>query len=420
MDVIVVGAGAAGLAAGCKLARAGLKVAIIEGRERPGGRIFTVPNGTRVPFELGAEFIHGTSNAVTELSRRACLRTVQAQDRHWRFSKAGLRPEDTLWDKLDECLGKVTRSGRDLSFAQLLRKQAPPAAEEKMLRLFVEGFDAADPRLISSQSLAKAQKEGDDSNLRIQGGYVRLVDWLWTAAKKAGAEFRFSSVVQTIVWRKGAVEVVVQTPTGRHIFRAPRAVITLPLGVLKSGAIRFVPKVTAKRKALQGLEMGNIVKVSFQFHSTFWRKKIGLANFGFIHAPELTFATWWSRRRVPVLAAWRGGPPAERLDRRTLLADGLRDLHRIFGVPEAEIKAELRAWQFHDWSADPFALGAYSYTRVGNLRAPEALSEPVEKTLIFAGEATTSGALQGTVHGAIFSGLRAAGHVLEESVDYKL
>ena len=107
----------------------------------------------------------------------------------------------------------------------------------------------------------------------------------------------------------------------------------------------------------------------------------------------------------PVLTAWRGGPRAREAGANA--QEALDSLARILDMKRARLVDELEAFYVHDWSADPYARGAYSYVRAGGLEAADRLAEPVEDTLYFAGEHTAAGAW-GTVHGAIASGIRAA------------
>jgi monoamine oxidase len=89
-------------------------------------------------------------------------------------------------------------------------------------------------------------------------------------------------------------------------------------------------------------------------------------------------------------------------------------ISKLFALPEKELRALLVSWHMHDWQSDPFSLGAYSYAPKGALNASEAMAQPVEGTLFFAGEHTDTSGHWGTVHGALRSGLRAARQILED------
>jgi monoamine oxidase len=420
IDVIVAGAGAAGLAAGYRLARAGLKVAVLEARKFPGGRILTVADGDRAaPLELGAEFVHGTKNAVCDLAGEAGWRAKPAVARQWIFEGGHFRPGDSLYDNLSALFQRVDRGAPDRPFDDFLRGQATPDAW--FARMFVEGFAAADTSHVSAQALARAElsdEGGQDKDFRLKGGYVNLVDYLRAGFEAAGGVLYCGALIQGIDWREGRVQIVAQTARGRSIFPASQAVLALPLSILQAppgevGAIRFTPELRQKQPALAGLEMGAIVKINLRFADFFWKSEIGAEEFGFVHTPGGAFRTWWSRSDAPILTGWVGGPAAAALNRNAMLDLALREVHQLFGRAPLELRRRLEDWRVHDWSADPLARGAYSYTRVGGLKAAEQLAEPIAQTLFFAGEALASGPAQGTVHGAVATGFRAADRVLE-------
>jgi len=126
--------------------------------------------------------------------------------------------------------------------------------------------------------------------------------------------------------------------------------------------------------------------------------------------------TWWTSLpvRSPVLVGYVGAVPAEQLlaeDPPSRLERSLVALSEVLAVPRRELEEQLDASASHDWHADPFARGAYSYISVGGNSAPRALARPVDGTLFFAGEAT-DGAQIGTVAGALSSGRRAAREIL--------
>jgi len=192
---------------------------------------------------------------------------------------------------------------------------------------------------------------------------------------------------------------------------ARTALVTLPLAVLKAGALTFDPILPAKQRALAKLETGQVLKIVLRFREALWDESVN-----FLHAPGAEIATWWTAApvRVPIITAWVGSAGAEALlaeEPQARLERSMIALSDVLALPRRTLAEQLDAWTSHDWRADPFARGAYSYIGVGGVRAPRALGRPVDGTLFFAGEAT-NGEQIGTVAGALASGRRAAREVL--------
>jgi monoamine oxidase len=398
VDVLVIGAGAAGLAAGAELTRAGRSVLLVEARDRVGGRCLTrrLP-GIPSPVELGAEFIHGRPEATIALLRRAGIPAVDST-RTQRVAFDGKLLDANIFAQAQR-VAQRKLEGKDVSFRMFLKRQRLPRLTRTLATMMVQGFDAADPGVVSAREIVEEWSGGGlgVSQPRPQGGYGPLLEFL------AGeSTVQLNTVVQAIRWKASSVEV-------RGTFRgepwsawAPRAVISVPIGVLPS-------LVREKRQALAKLESGPVVRVALAFREAFWEKRHpGVA---FFHSPESPFPTFWTPlpMHAPLLTCWAGGPKASRLtgsSEKTLLKHALASVRSVLGDIE-----EPRAYLMHDWQADPFARGGYSYVKVGGTGAREKLAEPLEATLYFAGEATDT-EQSGTVGGALASGQRAAREVL--------
>jgi monoamine oxidase len=399
-EVIVIGAGAAGLAAAAELAKAGRSVLVLEARDRVGGRCDTrrMP-GLAVPVELGAEFIHGRPQATLALLQHAGIPGVDST-RTQRFVDRGrLRPIDAFAQAQKAMRATAVLKKEDLCFEEFLksRKNLSPLTRT-FATMMVQGFDAADPALVSARDIAEEWKSAlGSSQMRPQGGYAPLL-----ASLVQRLPVKLNTAVREIRWRRGAVEIAG--------IRAQQAVITLPLGVLQSGSVRFSPELTEKRAALEKLVSGPVIRVAVRFSGPFWEERS--PNVAFFHSPRAPFPTFWTPlpMRAPLLTAWAGGPKAARLtslSHKKLLGDALASVRSVFGrIPQPE------AAYVQDWQADPFARGGYSYVRVGGERARELLQQPLEGTLFFAGEATNTEGEAGTVGGALQSGIRAAREIL--------
>ena len=423
-EAIVIGAGVSGLAAARTLAEAGRRVALIEARERVGGRIHTVQaiQGD-LPVELGAEFIHGLPAELIDLVDEAGLtrfeldgdsRCVNPGRGAGRLEPCGDQHEV---HQLFEELGQVQLSpdARDLSFSEFVgqRKLGPEAAMRATN--YVEGFNAADADRISVRALAKQQAAEDaisaDRLFRVVEGYERVPQYLLRRFRDAGGELLRSTMVRSIDWEPGQVEV--GTDTGR-VLLAKAAILTLPLGVLQARRVTFSPQPVEILKAADSLVMGLAVRVVYEFDSSFWKQFASLTGVSFMFAPEATPPTWWTTNPRPgtTLTGWIAGPKAKKLEMDLLPETGLETLSVMLGSTLHEVRKHLLRWHMHDWQIDLHSLGAYTYVPRGAIDASDQLSQPVEQTLFFAGEHTDTSGHWGTVHGALRSGYRAARQLL--------
>jgi monoamine oxidase len=401
-DVIVIGAGAAGLAAADELKRAGCSVLLVEARDRVGGRCLTrrLP-GLPVPVELGAEFIHGRPQATLSLLQRAGIPAVDSTRTQLIAFEGRLRPVNMFTQA--QRVARRPVKGRDISFRAFLARQRLPRLTRALGTMMVQGFDAADPRQASAREIVEEWSGLSALQPRPQGGYGPLLESLITNETKV----QLQTQVRAVRWSRGSVEVEGTFRGEPWRAWAPRAVITLPIGVLPS--IRFSPRLTSKGPALARLASGPVIRVAMAFRSAFWEKDHpGVA---FFHSPGAAFPTFWTPlpMHAPLLTAWAGGPKAARLSgasEERLLKHALESVRSVLGKNEEPV-----AFLVHDWQADPYARGGYSYVRVGGTSAREELAQPLEGTLYFAGEATDV-EQSGTVGGALASGQRAARELL--------
>jgi monoamine oxidase len=409
-SIIVIGAGLAGLTAAQGLSSAGFHVTILEARDRVGGRLHTIHAEKGRPLELGAEFIHGQTNQTWDLVRQAKQKTQKVPDRHWRSLKGRLTEAPHFWDQLERVMDKIDSAGPDIDFSSFLQQTKPSCSAKWLAKEYVEGFHAAHSDLIGTRALAlsnaAAERDQATSQFRLARGYNTLPNELMEMLKKQGASIYYNAVVRKVRWETGRVQVDTGERANGKEFSAECALVTLPLGVLQRGDVRFEPHLLEKEKAISSLRMGGVVKIVFEVHSSFWP----VHNFGFIHSDEEKFPTWWADERGPTLTGWVGGARAEALQRMTsseIQDEACRAVSRIFKIQENKLQDSIVAAHFHNWGNDPFSRGAYSYTPVGMTSMPGRLAAPIADTLFFAGEATDSQGEQGTTQGAIASGQRA-------------
>ncbi len=387
---------------------------MLEARRRLGGRIHTLHDPlTPIPVELGAEFVHGRHPLIWQAVESGILPALELTAEH--LSVRNGRPESFDWEQTDALLAGMA-SAPDQSFRQYLAAANPPPDVRRAATGYIEGFNAARAESIGTRGLALAQEAADriqgDRAWRLAGGYSSLVRYLWRGIDHARCTVHFDAVVETVEWRRGHVRMLTRTAAGARVFEAPRAIVTVPLGVLQAGAIRFEPEPAALREACAALVMGHAARLVLRFRRSVWEDIEPLRDAGFFHSGEAWMPTWWTALpvRAPVLTAWTGGPGAEQSPAhpRQWLPGALGSLGRILGRPPETLAAELLNWHAHNWSADPFSRGAYSYVRPGGLPAQARFGEPIEGTLCFAGEAVDAQGHSSTVHGALASGERAA------------
>lgn len=428
LDVIVIGAGVAGLEAASRLQRAGLDVAVVEARPRVGGRIETHHlNGWPGPVEAGAEFVHGRPPALLTRLRASGARLVEVRPRHVWAQDGHVRSAGSAWRAAQAWMEHLP--DEDVPFDEVLARDArrlAPAAR-KLVRGFVEGFNAADATRVSTRGLrrqteASAAEDGERM-FRVRDGYDVLPERLARPLAARG-RMHLGTVVTAVRLRQGGVEVRARGPLGgpERVMTARTALVTLPLGVLQSGTVRFTPALPrAKRDAIARLAMGRVVKVVVRFRGPLGEGPLaGLAaKTEFLHLPRATVPTWW----VPVpspprcLVGWVAGPAAERFAAAHAeperAAAAVSALARALRVPPTQLLGFVEDARVFDWGLDPWARGAYSWVPAGAVGAPAALAAPVGERLFFAGEATDTGGDPGTVHGALATGARAAAEIAE-------
>jgi len=414
--IIIIGGGISGLSAANFLVRTGCEVTVLEAKATVGGRIYTIQDGEAL-VELGAEFLHGESATLRNAIQAAGLSTRRITEEYHTFQD-GLFQRVNYLAKINKLIHHIYVQRQDCSFLDHLDSQNLPAADREQALGFVEGFHAANPRLISAHALRRgeysAQHMQSTQQGRIVEGYGALIDFLARDIESHGGRLVTGAAVQKINWEPGRVEVTCRQQDEPKVFKADAAIITLPLGVLKAGLVEFHPALGIKREAIEQLHFGNVVKVIFQFRKTWW------PDFGFVIALKEAFPTWWTDSRGPVLTAWAGGPKADALlDRSPLELEklGLEALSRIFRKYEGHISSDFVSSHMFNWAHDPYTRGAYSYLPVNGLDLPKLLGAPVANTLFFAGEATVTDAQTGTVFGAFDTGLRAGREVLAMIAD---
>lgn len=416
-DVLVIGAGAAGLIAAKKLHESGSQVKILEARNRMGGRIWT-DRSHALPIELGPEFIHGKPQEIFDLLKTYQLETVERSfESFYKIGKnfSSFTETSSFIEKLHQQIDPLQK----LSYADFLKKAAATPLQKKIARSYVEGFHAADPDLISTEAVLAAEQENHGENFSLRNGYDSLINSL--ASSIPSSFFELENIVTKVEWSHHNVTVRTKTPHGAKEYQAAQLIITLPLGILKAsrgdGTVRFDPPLLCKQEALACLHMGKAFKVIVVTRNRFWEKQ---KTFSFLIDRDAKIPAWWTQEpsKSNILTGWLAGPSAQKIFslKKNELNDLIIDsLSATFSIDKKNLPPLIEEIYWHNWSDDPFSRGAYSYPGIDGLVAARTLAEPVDDTLFFAGEATDDKGNYGTVHGALASGLRAAEEILKKN-----
>jgi monoamine oxidase len=431
-DVLIIGAGAAGLAAARELCTHGRQVTVLEARHRLGGRIYTCEDpGFPIPLELGAEFIHGKAAHTISLLKEygVGIQRIKGDNRELKNGK--FVPGNKPVDKPLLLRMKLRRVKQDMSVNSFLDRyftNQPDVADD--VKKFVEGFETGDTSLAGVSGFREEWSGFSmHKQWRVEGGYGRLIDGLAEECRSRGCRIETESIVHEIRWARGRTEVLVKN--GKRI-TAKKVLVTVPLGVLRAtpgsnGAIHFSPALPGKENALAFMGFGAVIKLIFLFRNSFWENKPTGKRFGkgtlnnlaflFSHEPV---PTWWTQapEKIPLLTGWLSGPDAARLgygDKQRIYLQALQSLGAIFGESISALETKLSAFKIVNWNADPFVRGSYTYATVNGDAYAQAAGAPVEQTLFFAGEAFGNESGTGTVEAALASGIATAKKMLGEN-----
>ncbi len=413
-DVIIVGAGAAGLMAAKILCDAKKKVCILEARDRIGGRVHSITKeGFSKPVEAGAEFIHGRLPLTISLLKEAGIKYYETTGELWQLKNNELKKREDFIEHADQLIKKLEKLEHDISIPELLDKyftNTKYSEMKKSLQQYIEGYDAGDINYASSLALREEWQHEDDEQYRIEGGYQPLLDHLKNMCLQNDCAIYFSTIVKKINWKDDDVEVITKEDTS---YFSNKVIITVPpvflAGEETDAGIYFDPLLPLVTEAAKQIGYGSVIKIVLEFTLAFWETgEYRKAEDLFFLFSEEKIPTWWSQLpdKTPTLTGWLAGPKAKVLaneDDDFILEQALISLSSIFAIDAKILQKYLKASHINNWLADPFSKGAYSYNTITSAAAKKILATPVANTLFFAGEALDKKS-SATVEAALNSG----------------
>lgn len=423
-SVLIVGAGVAGLAAARMLHDASYTVTVLEGRDRIGGRVWTNRTLDGLPLDLGASWIHGVEgNPLTALADAAGIERAATDYENMRVYRADGTPvSDEQITALESLFETIMETAADLAEArdtdtdlgtviqQAIADEAGDLSDdERVLMAYLVNTTIEHEYAGGVDQLSAYYWDDDEAYPGEDVISVNGYDWLTTILAE-GLNVRLNTAVEAVAYGADGVQI----SAGGNQYEADYALITVPLGVLKTGVIAFDPPLPAnKQQAIQNLEMGLLNKLYLRFPSVFWDEDADFVDVATEEAGQsLEFLNIARLNGQPILLGFTAAEYAlalESLDDAAFIERLMDSLRALYGADIPEPDGYLRT----HWGQDAYSYGSYSFYGVGSTPDDRAaLGEAVAEVLFFAGEATHD-TYPATVHGALLSGQDAAQQIMD-------
>jgi monoamine oxidase len=402
VDAIVIGAGAAGVAAARQLRRAELSVLVVEARDRIGGRAWTLQEGG-LPLDLGCGWLHSADEnewaAVAADLGLALDKTPPPWGRtahQLNFSAADQRDFHAAWDRFDARIAEAARDPIDRPASTCIEPGSRWNALLDALSTYINGVELD---RLSVHDFSRYHHTG--VNWRVERGYGALIE-----ASAAGLDVA-TDCPATLIDHSGA-RVRVTTTRGTLVARA--AIVTVPPTLIASEALRFDPPLPHKLEAAAALPLGLDDKVFLRVDDAH-DLPVQTRLFGAI---DRTATGSYHLRPfgAPLVEGYFGGALARELEREGEDAFGRFAIDQLAGLLGNDVRRRLHLIGASAWGRDPWARGSYSYAQVGCSDLRPVLAAPVDDRLFFAGEACSIHDFS-TAHGAYRTGARAAEQVVQ-------
>jgi monoamine oxidase len=401
-DVIVVGAGAAGVAAGRRLVRAGLEVAVLEARDRLGGRAHTVETRLGYPVDVGCEWLHSAeSNPWTSIAQRMGFDINERLPNwgarvSWLMGEAAQQEMMAAREEFDERCERAALEPEDRAEVELLE---PGGKWNGLFRATSTWANGTELECVSVKDHARYENSGN--NWRVLKGYGTLI-----SAYGAGLPVRFNTIVSRI--DHGGRRIVVTTNRGDLSARA--VIVTISTNLIAAEAIRFSPALPEKLSAAAGLPLGIANKMFLAISDRVDelprdRHLIGHLDRTATGGYQIRPHGW------PIVGAYFGGMLATDLERAGAAAMADFAVDELAGLFGNGIRTKLTPVANSSWVLDPYANGSYSCALPGHADDRLVFAAPVDDRIFFAGEACSVPSF-GTAHAAFITAEAAADRVI--------
>jgi monoamine oxidase len=402
VDVAIIGAGAAGLAAAATLAAAPLSLVVLEAQGRIGGRAHTV-SLAGLPLDLGCEWLHSADRNPLVAPIAASGLTIDKTPPPWanpeatiNFSAAEREAYGQAFATFDERVEAAAREPADRPASDLLE---PGGRWNPLLNAFSAYYNGAAFDQVSVMDYAAY----DDSevNWRVAEGYGAAIAGL------APAGVRIVGDCPVSLLRHDGPRLALETPRG--VVQARTAIVCVSTAVLAAGALRILPELPAKLAAAEGLPLGLADKVFLKLDEP----EAFAAEAMVYGASDRTATGSYHLRPLgrPVIEAFFGGAHARALEAEGPGAAAAFAIDELAGIYGTGLRRQVSVLGETAWATDPWARGSYSHALPGRAGERAVLAAPVDGRLFFAGEACSPHAFS-TAHGAWETGERAAREVL--------
>jgi monoamine oxidase len=397
-DVVVVGAGAAGVAAGHRLVAAGLDVVVIEARDRIGGRALTLPTALGPGVDVGCEWLHSAErNPWVEVARAAGFEIEETLPNwgarvSWHLGAAAQGEWLAAREAFDERCERAAEGDGDPAESALLE---PGNRWNPLIGAISTWANGTELERVSVKD--HARYDNSANNWRVPRGYGTLI-----SAHGARLPLRLGTVVRGIDHRGRILSVA----TDRGDIAARAVIVTIPTNLIAREAIRFVPALPDKIAAAAGLPLGVADKLFLAIDGPVEampsdRHLVGRTDRVQTGGYQVRPHGW------PMVGAYFGGALATGLERAGPEAMVAFAIDELTGLLGGDMRRRLRPVAQSAWVLDPFATGSYSCALPGHADDRLTLAEPVDERLFFAGEACSVGFF-GTAHAAYITAVAAA------------